>query len=252
MKAGLIAPSDLLQGIQPYSNYHLILVHKVLYDHRYREFYAERSKKGDYIILDNAAVENNGRAVPLKTVALAAFDVKPNVMFLPDFLFDAERTLDEIENALLSPHIKLLLKFIPGIKFAAVVQGLDEDEWLECFEILDSIKGLDILGIPMIAHNIFGNRLKCLDKIAGKVKHQCHLLGARGSLEEVVAQANYPFVLGIDTAKPVRLAVNGMRLEQWSEVPKDRRFLDKRVNGIDLSLLQYNCEQFVERCAKGA
>lgn len=248
MKAALIAPTGLLQDVQSYSRYHLILTHKVIYDSRYCNFYKERSKAGDYVILDNSAVEKRGKAVPMKNVALAAFLVRPAVVFLPDFLFDAEGTLDEIENALRSPHVKMMLRFMPGVKFAAVVQGLDKAEWLECFKILDSIKGIEILGIPMLTAKLFGSRLECLEIIARKAKHTCHLLGAMDNLETTIAQAKFPFVMGIDTSKPVRLAVSGMRLEQWSELGRDREFMDRRCNGADPELLKYNCERFVALC----
>lgn len=248
MRSALIAPTDLLHDIQPYSRFHLLLTHKVIYDTRYCNFYKERSRLGDYIILDNSAREKRGRAMPMKNVALAAFLVKPTIVFLPDFLFDAEGTMDEIENALRSPHVKMMLRFMPGIKFAAVVQGLDKAEWLECFKILDSIKGIEMLGIPMLTAGLFESRMECLEAIARRVKHPCHLLGAMDDLETTVAQAKFPFVMGIDTSKPVRLAVNGMRLEQWSELARDKEFLDRRCDGADLELLKYNCERFVALC----
>ncbi len=252
MRAALISPTEFLHDIQPFSDYHLILTHKVIFDKRYQEFYRERSKKGDFIILDNSAVERGARSLPLKDVVLASILVKPNVVIMPDYLFDSDRTLDELENALRSPQLRFMRRILPNVKLAAVVQGVDEDDWLECFHILnDSKNGIDVLGIPMLVTSIFGSRYEVLKRISKKVRKQCHLLGFwRGvPLEEVRREAEFDFVMGLDTSKPVRLAINGKGLSRWTEVERDRGFMDRRHgNNVDLDLLKRNCAEFVEMC----
>lgn len=252
MKVGLIAPPSLLNEIQPFSRFHLVLAHKVIYDIRYHNFYRDRSKAGDFILLDNSAVEKRGRAMPMKNVALAAMLIRPAVVVLPDVLFDAEGTLDEIENALRSPHVRMMRRYMSNLKFAVVVQGLDVDEWLECFKILNGIPGIDILGIPMITSNLFGSRTECLREISGRVRKQCHLFGVRDSLEELCEQSRFPFVMGIDTVKPVRLAVMGKGLDEWDTVlqTKDRGFLERTHSDVNLDLLHENCRRFVAMCEK--
>ncbi len=251
MKAALISPTEFLDDIQPYSNYHLVLTHKVIFDHKYQEFYKKRSKAGDFIILDNSAAEKKGRSVPLKDVVLAALLIRPQVVFLPDYLFDSNRTLDELENALRSPHLRFMYSVIPDIKFAAVVQGIDPDDWLECFHILnDRNNGIDFLGIPMLTSYLFGSRYEALRKIAKRVKKQCHLLGVwKGTqLDELKKEREFDFITGVDTSKPVKLAAKGRTLEQWTSLEKDRDFIDRKHGDIDLELLQANCEGFVELC----
>lgn len=250
MRAALISPTEYLNAVQPFSDYHLLLTHKVIYDRGYCDYYRERSRKGDFILLDNSALEKSGRAVPMKDIALAALLVKPSVVFLPDNLFDAEGTLDGIESALRSPAARLLRRYIPDLKFAAVVQGLDVDEWIECFDILNDLKGIDILGIPMLTTELFGSRVECLNEIAGRVKTPCHLLGVwKGySLDQVRQESEFSFVMGIDTSKPVRLAVEGKGLDKWLELNRDRDFIDRKHNSINLELLRSNCKGFVDVC----
>ena len=253
MRVALITPTEFLGEVQPFSDYHLVLTHRVIFDYKYQEYYRQRSKRGDYIVLDNSAAEKRGRSVPLKDVVLAACLIKPKVVVLPDYLFDSNRTLDELENALRSPQLRFLRRVIPDIKLCAVVQGIDEADWLECFYILnDRNNGIDHLGIPKITGQVFGRRLKALERIKKRIKKPCHLFGVwwQSSLDEIRGEAQYDFVVGIDTPKPVRLAVAGLGLDRWSEVPRGKDFLERHYNGIDLDLLRANCEGFVELCKK--
>lgn len=251
MRTALISPTKFLNEIQPFSDFHLALTHKVIFDYKYQEFYRERSKRGDYIILDNSAAEKRGRSVPLKDVVLAAILIRPKVVVLPDYLFDSDRTLDELENALRSPQMRFLRRVIPDIKLCAVVQGVDQDDWLECFYILnDSKNGIDALGIPKVTGQLFGHRWVVLEKIQKKVKKPCHLFGVwwQDTLDDIVREAQYSFAVSVDTPKPVRLAVHGLPLSRWSEVPRGKNFLDNHYSNVDLELLRDNCKGFVELC----
>jgi len=251
MRAALISPVEFLDEVQPFSDYHLVLTHKVIFDRKYCDFYRARSKAGDFVILDNSAAEKKGRSVPLKDVVLAALLIRPSAVVLPDYLFDSNRTLDELENALRSPQFRFLRRVIPSIKLCAVVQGVDQDDWLECFHILNDPKnGIDILGIPMLTTMLFGSRVTVLEKIACRVKKRCHLLGVWQGvpLSEVQREREFDFVMGIDTSKPTKLAVKGRGLDKWTSLEKDRNFIDVRHSNVDLNLLRKNCEEFVKLC----
>lgn len=251
MRAALISPTECLSGAQPYSDYHLVLTHKVIFDSKYQAFYRERSKAGDFIILDNSALENNARSRPLKDIVLAACLIKPSVVVMPDTLFDSDRTLDELENALRSPQLEFLRRVLPGVKLMAVVQGVDEADWLECFHVLnDSRNGIDILGIPMLTTQLFGSRVVALERIARRVKKQCHLLGFWHNvpLSEIEREREFDFVIGVDTSKPVRLAMKGRGLDDWLSLETDRNFIDRSHDKVDLDLLGRNCKEFVEMC----
>ena len=254
MKTALMAPTELLEHVQPFSDYHLVLAHKIIYSTPYQTYCRQRSKAGDYLILDNGAVEKNGRSVPLKNVVLAAVLVKPTVVILPDYLFDSHRTLDELESALRSPHLLFLRRVLPDVKLCVVVQGVDERDWLECFGILnDPRNGIDILGIPKVTGQIFGSRLEALRRIQRRVKKPCHLLGVwwQSTLDDLRREGQFDFVQGIDTPKPVRLAVHGLGLDRWSEMPRGTNFLDQRCDSVNLDLLRLNCQSFIKMCNGG-
>jgi len=253
MRAALVTPATLLHDVQPYSDYHLILTHRVIFDHRYQKFYRERSKAGDFILLDNSAAEKNGRSVPLKDVVLAAVLTKPNVVFLPDFMFDSHRTLEELENVFMSPHIRFMRRVLPETKIAAVVQGASVADWMMCFGVLNSLEGIDVLGIPMLTTQLFGSRWKALEAIKKRVKKKCHLLGCwkTAPLNEVEIESQYSFVTGVDTTKVVRLAVEGKGLDRWLEVSHNKAFIDTEHNHVDKELLRANCEGFVKLCEGG-
>jgi hypothetical protein len=214
-------------------------------------FYRERSKAGDYIILDNSAVEKKGRSVPVRDVVTAAILTRPTVVVLPDFLFDGERTYDEMINALRSPGIKFLKRVHPDVKIAAVAQGIDDEEWIESFHVLNGVEGIDLIGIPKVTGHTFGARWKVLERIAKYVEKPCHLLGFwhQSSLEDLKHEATFPFVVGIDTPKPIRLAAAGKTLDGWGTLEHDRSFLDRaHPIPMDLGLLRENCARFVEIC----
>lgn len=256
MRAALVSPTVYLKEVQPFSTYHLILAHLVIRDHKYRDFYRKRSKAGDYIILDNGAVEKRGSSVPVRDVVTAAILTKPAVVVLPDFLFDGERTYDELINALRSPGLKFLRRVHPTVKIAAVAQGLDEEEWVESFHILNEAEGLDVIGIPKVTGQTFGSRWRALERVAKYAKKPCHLLGFwhLSNLEDLQHEAQFPFVLGIDTPKPIRLAAQGKTLRDWNTLVHDRSFLDRgHASTMDIELLKQNCAEFVEMCnGKGA
>lgn len=251
MKAAIVSPVEYLRDVQPFSQYHLILTHMVLHSPKYQRFYRERSEAGDYIILDNGAVEKKGSSVPMRDIVTAAILTRPSVVVLPDFLFDGERTLDELENALRSPQFKWLYRACPNVKIAAVAQGLDEEEWVESFHILNELQGLDVIGIPKVTGHTFGARWKALDRIAKHAKKPCHLLGFwhESTLEDLQHEASFPFAQGVDTPKPIRLAAAGKTLKEWNFPEHDRSFLERQHNGkMDMELLKANCQEFVELC----
>lgn len=252
MKAALIASSTLLNDVQPYSQYHLTLSHKIIYDRKYQKFYQERSKAGDYILLDNSAAEKHGRSIPLKDVVLAAILTKPSIVFLPDFMFDSVKTLEELENVILSPHLRFMRRTLPNTKIAAVVQGTDVEDWKMCFDVLNSLQGIDLLGIPMLTTHIFGSRWKALEAIKKKVKKPCHLLGywKTAPLDEIMIERQYDFITGVDTSKPVRLALQGKGLDDWMNVGRDKSFIDSDHNHVNKELLRQNCEEFVKLCER--
>lgn len=251
MRAALISPTQFLEQVQPCSDYHLVLTHKVICERKYCDHYAARSRAGDYIILDNSAAEKNARSLPLKNVVLAAVLVKPCVVVLPDYLFDARRTLDELANALRSPQLRFMKRVLPNVKLCGVVQGVDVHDWLDCFDIMnDSRSGIDILGVPKVTAQLFGSRYEALQTISCKVKKPIHLLGFwhGAPLSEVGREKQFDFVMGIDTPKPVKLAAQGKTLAQWASLERDREFVDRNHPYMDEQLLRANCEGFVEAC----
>jgi len=251
MKVALISPTQFLDHIQPFSDYHLVLTHRVIYDRSYCDYFAERSKAGDYMILDNSAVENKARSRPLKDIVLAAVLIKPSVVVLPDSLFDSHRTLEELANALCSPQLRFMRRVLPNVKLCAVVQGVDTDDWLDCFDILNDVRsGIDILGVPMLTTQLFGSRTKALKEISRKVKKPVHLFGFwHGvSMEEVRKEKQFDFVMGVDTSKPVKLSMQRKTLQDWLSVDRDHGFMDRKHEPIDLELLKANCTGFVEAC----
>jgi len=60
VKVAFITPVPELERFATASDYHLVLAHICEQYPEYVEFYRERVKQGDYIILDNSAFELSG------------------------------------------------------------------------------------------------------------------------------------------------------------------------------------------------
>src|SRR5690606_30387063 len=103
MKVALITPTPLLNKFAVKSKYHLVLAHEYVKDEAYRQFYKERSKAGDYVMLDNGAYEL-GESIPIRELYDIASDLNPTAIFLPDARFQTERTMQLVTEALQFLH----------------------------------------------------------------------------------------------------------------------------------------------------
>lgn len=82
MKFCIIAPISGLERYASLSPIHLILPHIV--DERYYEYYAQRRKMGEKVILDNGAYEHEAQV--FERMEKCMLFVRPQVVSLPDYL----------------------------------------------------------------------------------------------------------------------------------------------------------------------
>lgn len=246
MNTAYILPARYLESS---SRYHLCLGHLVLQLPTYRRFYAERARRGDFVILDNSAHEH-GRGEPGEALAAAANLISPSLIVLPDVLFDAQATIEASAAAL--PHIQKT-----GIPYAVVPQGRTFDEWMGSLDELMSLEPA-LIGISKDFEFWDPRGLTPLIQYALQYQLPLHLLGWGRRLHllpDYLAEGSGK-ILGVDSAKPAVYAYFGVALpEDLSTAPpypgRPKRFFKLSRTEIDLGLLRHNLEVFT-RAAGGA
>lgn len=227
MKIALIPPTPELRSF-PSTGVHLVLSH-LLKDKQYKEYYVERRKWDEYLILDNSAHEfgvgNKPEQLLKQAKALRAQEI-----VCPDVLFDANGTI-EATRALLRyiEKRKDLWEAAGEPRLMVVPQGNDRTQWVKCLNNLlkawDSTLDEGVpLGDPIIGvskdYDIFVK-----GGISTLIREYCseydvHCLGwptDLWSLAKVVQEC--PWVRSTDSAKPFVYARASILLEPGGTVP---------------------------------
>lgn len=228
MEFCILSPVAGLERYSTLSRHHLLLPHIRLAG--YWEFYKQRSKAGDHIILDNSAYEGS-----LDTTRLleCIHLINPNVVALPDHLGKSwEHTWRDSDAFLDSyfyefPHIQWM--YIPQSEpgnIIGFVEGL--------FRALDDER-IAWIGLPRaLTYSITNDltmRVRVAEQIRKRSSVKIHALGmAKGSVEEVRLLRNSGCVTSIDSNAPVWRGWCGYDLFQFGMSSHVGRWLEVPVN----------------------
>lgn len=149
VKYGYISPIKYQHLIPESADFHLILAH-LLDSKEYVDFYKEKIKRGDTVILDNSAFEFK-RALSAEEIFgfIERSGIEPTYVVAPDYPFEDwkvtwESTLKFIDEVKDKPY-----------KVMAVPQSVkgDYQGWVECYRKMAyhpdiAVIGMSILGIP--------------------------------------------------------------------------------------------------------
>jgi len=252
MRAAFITPTPMLQEFATRSDYHLVLAHIYKEDAAYREFYKERVKAGDFVILDNSAYELQ-ESVNVQVLLECALDLNPTAVFLPDSRFDKDRTIELAKQAkeVLSGH---------GWKLFGVPQGNDLQSILECYHWFGEQDWIDGFGLYEEIGQVAGLGIR-KDFLAYVESHDhvysnkhYHLLGMEEDLTQIENLASFTWVDGIDSAKAVVYGLYEIMLTPWGtdeaypHRPKD--FFTRKVTPQNQDIIGQNILQ-VKRWALG-
>lgn len=187
-------------------NYHLLLAHDVIeHPKEYAEVYGDIGRDRDScIIMDNSLIEL-GYAIDTSMLIDACHIVGARYAVMPDKLKEADQTYDMSEKG-----FKELFKKAPEIKPVFVVQGANIMQCLELsvrFLKLADIHGINyMLSVPRVLGDTLGSRKELIASI-WKQGVPMHLLGFSNNLLDDVACSRMPGVVGIDSASPIRVAL---------------------------------------------
>jgi len=164
IKVANILPTKYLLPLESnnQSDIHILLAHRVLVDKEYVSYYNKRQKQGDFLILDNSAFEL-GSSLSLDLLTKAIVLCNPDEFVLPDVLKNKQETIKR--------SIKFLSEFKNKdyMRFMAVPQGKNIEEWVTCYEYFAQNKDINTIGIGAIyASDIFGNREKTKKYVSGR------------------------------------------------------------------------------------
>lgn len=178
-------------SIMPKGTYHLmyeepivmLLTHLVEKDSQYAELALEHSEA--YKILDNSLIELGG-ALSMDRLMAAADKVKADEIILPDVFRDGEATIKSTKEAIqwLKDHNRL-----GDYKLMAVCHGITQEVFKECFDALNDMPELDVIGIPKVMSSfdwVVGRSRASLYDIFKKGDKEIHFLGSWYQLGELL------------------------------------------------------------------
>jgi hypothetical protein len=113
-----------------------ILLHKILDNKKYREYYVKQKNNGKYKILDNGAFEL-GKGISDNTLLEWAVKLNVNEVIAPDTFKDKDDTLAKLYSFLFA---------FPAFKIQAVPQGNNQKELMECLESMLQFTHIDVIG----------------------------------------------------------------------------------------------------------
>jgi hypothetical protein len=199
VKYGYISPIKYQHLIPESADFHLILAH-LLDNKEYVDFYKEKIKRGDTVILDNSAFEFK-RALSAEEIFsfIERSGIEPTYVVAPDYPFEDwnvtwESTLKFIEEVKDKPY-----------KVMAVPQSVkgDHEGWIECYRKMAyhpdiAVIGMSILGIPNAFCKLTGtedvafNRIFATQYLLDQDIHNSskwhHYLGLGGGPREILMQ----------------------------------------------------------------
>ena len=219
-----VAPPKLLLDLKKkgaLGKYHLLLAHDIVaQESLYREIFDDVDDSW-YIIMDNSLIEL-GYPVNVDTMEKACSVVHTDVVVLPDYMKDPQRTAAASMSALVKWGDAGLGPFMYVLQ--ADRDGVD---WSQSGVFLSHPK-VTAVGIPRIHVEQFGSRLSTLWELSVQLTGlsrgdmDCHMLGFSDDLLDDITCCRLPCIRGIDSAVPIRLGIGGdaINLMEKSHAPR--------------------------------
>lgn len=163
MKVALIAPRDLLEFAERGDMHFIVPANARI------TFFRPLEK---YKMLDNGTYEA-GKPVEIEELFTLARQMHANEIVLPDILRDKKATMRLTIEALEHSKPK-------GLKYAAVPQGKDPEEFIECYHHFSVQDEIDVLCFPIWLQKHFNARPMIINYLMKKklfAPKQHHLIG---------------------------------------------------------------------------
>lgn len=258
MKLALIPPLSRISDVYN-QDYHLVLP-QLLTVAAYSHVYAECRRRGDFVILDNGANENNLARWDL--LLHMAQQLQPSEVVLPDVMGDGEATF------------KLLGKLWPtrneGFNYMYVAQapsGYTSSNVAIVATAMSAARAIDLgvqtLGLPRNLIDCCGRydariqvaEILLLERDRGEYNYDIHFLGTNPKWIQEIKYAQQVLgdqIRGCDTGAPYYYALNGHSVASDEEMHRPDRYFETAIfrRTEDLMVLDYNIDR-MKRWANG-
>ena len=203
MKVANIIPIPLLKKYGNLTDYHLVLSYLIRENTEYAEFYKQRAKKGDYIIIDTSVIEL-GKPLTIQEQLPLAERIGASEVMCADYPMDKDKTLEATAN-----DLSKIPKNFP-YKILAVAQGRNFAELVECYTELKKFDKINTIGLSFtmsvfwkkpVSRFVFTDYL-VKSNLLDKTKEH-HLLGLGSDLSEVCLQSKFKWIRGVDSRAAV-------------------------------------------------
>lgn len=247
MNVALICPTSLLEKYGRLTRYHLVLPH-LLGSKKYSDFYRERRRNGNFVILDNGAAE--GVEFGPRHLHTLAREVEANEIVVPDTLGDLLETISKA---------KAFVPFVePDFKYMAVLQGSTLQEVISCLHFYDQAPDmvyLTCIGIPRHLTSLNPRfRVNLTEFLIAEqfhLKYQFHYLGASSWLREISALQSIVSehlvknwdssgFRGIDTSAPINMGLMGKWIHNDPHEHRIPNFFDITYDRYDQVMININ------------
>lgn len=136
--------------------------------------------------------------------------IKADEIVVPDVLGDCDGTIN------LARDFQRRAEVHPEFRYMGVLQGRNLAEILKCFNGLRFLDYITIFGLPRIMGQISKTERYIFAEHIGNhfddTSYEFHCLGTAMWVREVVLLAECMSVRGIDTAAPIKMALDGIEL----------------------------------------
>ena len=205
------------------------------FEHKeYRDYFMACPNR--FMILDNGAFETGESVDDRKYLELAA-ELKPNVIVIPDVLYDPVATLDRFfefmniwkENA----------NDFKGTELMGVIQCNGNYDTAHMMSVVYNSHGVECIGVPyasMIDRYKFISQHPELTNV--------HILGCP-TVPEVMSLQLLDNVKSIDSSLPVKVTSDGMYL---SNKMASQSYVKPTYDKLDKQTLSYNLDLFTSIC----
>jgi len=240
MKIATILPLRRM-GFERDNDYHMALAH-LLYNEEYRQFFIDKSARGDHVIMDNGVVET-GIPMRIEELISLAKTIRATELICPDFLGNRWETVKWSSHGVYQADIS-------GLRSMVVPQGRDQDDWVKCMEeMLTWIPRISAIGVSKFITS-YMPRAKAVELIDAQDHFiPIHLLGCPGDPREIAdISSQFPGrVRGVDSGVAAFYSAGGVRMASGKPRPDSSfDFLDG--SEIDPHLIQENREYWRMMC----
>ena len=220
-----VVPLDIAEGMLHHSQgdilggYHLLLAHDViLRPAKYRLLYGpdsavRRRHPDSFIIMDNSIVEL-GESVTIGQLLDACEIVRPDCLVIPDCMGAGEKTRQRFysfihEWSSIARVRRAESSYCPELM--GVLQGNGVEDVMNTYLHMSESCCVMWYAVPRVYAQMYGSRMEVVTRLSGLVDG-IHLLGFSDDLLDDVSCARMPHVMGIDSAVPVRAAMQKQQL----------------------------------------